>query len=1101
MASTGKKEYTLKINGLSQNVKDVTKLEEAVNALDKSIAKVNEATVKGTAPAKAKAAALSEEEKAAKKLADTQKRLTQVDSAANKAQIEANAQLRERTREVTRSIQVNKLAEGSIAQMGMQLTDLRNNYEALSAAERADVETGGKMLEQIQALDAEYKALRESTGNFRDSVGNYEKGYKGLQDLTDKFELATRGSVGMATEVLGSNAALETLGNTTNLVARSTEGMAGILALASTASEAYNAVVKEGWIQQKAAAIIDGVRAVQLRARTAAEALATKGTIGATIAQKAFNLVAAANPYVLLAMALITVVGAIAIFASGTSKASEKQKEANELQAIYLDNLEREAGKLKEVGDARVRAAETNLAVLTASGAKIKDIRAAEDKLAAARLSNNAQQRGFYAEELANLDANKKKVEQLTEVLNQLKTAQAKGESKLKIDIDLDGKVEKVKIEDAINSVQGAIDNLGRKVNIAVGLKTDEEQIKADIAVQKAARIKGDKDLAKERAEKAKERTEKELEAVRAAEDARIALIVNGYEKQRRTINAQYDREIQDLKIRLATEKTLTTKARAAINETIKLLDKQRNKDLADLDKERADKAIESQRQLEDSRLALVMGQADRSRAEINIRYDRQVEDLKKRLETEKDLTKAQQDAITQMIVNAQDARGNELEALTAEQIQRRTSQELAGVEFSLNQAQAKIGDYVKRNKDGLKLIDVKATRANLAAANDALGQYIGGLTKYQDDLKKSHEATLATLKEGTPEYEDELQKYATANLDVTEKIKKAQKEQVDNTKASASAQIEYFKDLFGKISEYADAGVQAVTSVVDTLSMGLQAQLDDLNSQLDVINERYADAQKQREDAVANVESIEEQLQTATGGTADALKSQLADAMHARQEADREEKRLAKEKEKREAEIAKKEKQMKRLELVSQIAQGIANTAAGVTKALGLVFPLNLVVAGIVGAMGAVQVGIMAKQLTKLAKGGEINGPSHDNGGVRIHGTNIEVEGGEYVVNKDTTRKNKGLVSFINSQRKALTADDINNFFNKPAQAYEGGIKTYLADGGEIPTIENNVSTSIDYEELADAMGNIKIEPKVAVTDIMDATDQVTTVRDLSGF
>jgi multidrug efflux pump subunit AcrA (membrane-fusion protein) len=282
---------------------------------------------------------------------------------------------------------------------------------------------------------------------------------------------------------------------------------------------------------------------------------------------------------------------------------------------------------------------------------------------------------------------------------------------------------------------------------------------------------------------------------------------------------------------------------------------------------------------------------------------------------------------------------------------------------------------------------------------------------------------------------------------------------------------------------------------------MGLQAQLDDLNSQLDVINERYADAQKQREDAVANVESIEEQLQTATGGTADALKSQLADAMHARQEADREEKRLAKEKEKREAEIAKKEKQMKRLELVSQIAQGIANTAAGVTKALGLVFPLNLVVAGIVGAMGAVQVGIMAKQLTKLAKGGEINGPSHDNGGVRIHGTNIEVEGGEYVVNKDTTRKNKGLVSFINSQRKALTADDINNFFNKPAQAYEGGIKTYLADGGEIPTIENNVSTSIDYEELADAMGNIKIEPKVAVTDIMDATDQVTTVRDLSGF
>jgi SLT domain-containing protein len=40
-----------------------------------------------------------------------------------------------------------------------------------------------------------------------------------------------------------------------------------------------------------------------------------------------------------------------------------------------------------------------------------------------------------------------------------------------------------------------------------------------------------------------------------------------------------------------------------------------------------------------------------------------------------------------------------------------------------------------------------------------------------------------------------------------------------------------------------------------------------------------------------------------------------------------------------------------------------IMNTAAGVTKALALPFPFNLVVAGIVGAAGAVQIAAIASQ------------------------------------------------------------------------------------------------------------------------------------------
>lgn len=1083
MASTGKKEYTLKINGIAQNIKDVTKLETALDSLDSTLNKQRATEVKGTAATKEKAKALTDEEKAAKKLADTQAKIAAVNNEANRAQIAANQELRERTRELTRSIAINELAEGSIREMGMTLTDLRNEYESLSAAQRVDEEQGGRLLEQIQALDAEYKALRESTGNFRDSVGNYEKGMKGLNDLKDKFELAARGSVNLASDVAGSNDVLDAFGATTDTVAKSSEQLAGVMALATVAQEAYIAVTQEGIIQQKAAAIMDGIRAIQLRAKTAAEALSTKGTIAATAAQWLLNAAAYANPYVLLALALVAVVGALYAFASSTDEAAEKQSELNALQAVFLDQLEQEAEKITRAGEARVFQAETELKILQARGAKTAEIRKAENTLFLERSANNARLRGFYGQEIDDLEKNRQKIEQLREVLAKLNIEKAKGEDKVKLDIDLDGNIDKVKVDDAIASVQGAIDNAQRTVKIAVDIQDERKQLEAEAKITAATRLKADQDLAKERAAKAKERAATELQVVRAAEDARIALIENATERQRKIINSQAKREIEDIKIRLATEKDLTEKARKALGETIKAIELQRAADLKALRAEVANKELEAQRLAEDARTALILGSIDRQQAEINIRYDRQLADLRKRLETEKDLTAIQQKAITDEMLSAQVARSRELETAAAGDAQKRADQELVALDFMLAQAQNKIGDLVKRNKDGLKLIDVVATRKNLADANQALDQYISKLFLYEADLKTAHELTLATLKEGTPEYIDEVQKYAKAHEDVAQRIKAAEKEQTENTKTASLTQMERYKELAGAVSEYAQVAADAIGGVMDTFSMGLQVQIDDLTAQLDVVNEQYEAAQAQREGAVKNVEDIEAQLQAATGGTADALKSQLADAMAARNEAARQEQRLAKEKEKREAEIAKKEKQIKRQDLISNIAGAIANTAQGVTKALSLIFPLNLIVAGLVGAMGAVQVGIMTKQLTKLAKGGEIKGPSHENGGVNI-GLGYEAEGGEFMVNKSSYAANSDLVKFINDTPGQITAADLMG----------------VVPGESEPIIVNAANQS-EGDKVIEAIEGMVIRPVVAVTDIIDVMDEVTTVQDLAGY
>lgn len=1089
MASTGIKEYTLRINGVATGIKEVTTLEAAVNKLDSAVKKANANTTAAAKASSTKAKALTDEEKAAKKLEDTQKRLERVNSEANKAQIQANIALRERTREVTRSIQVNQLAEGSIKQMGMQLTDLRNEYESLTAAERAEAEVGGKLLTQIQALDAEYKSLRESTGNFRDSVGNYGRAIEGLEGLSGKLKEAGDASVGLASSVVGSSRLMSMFGTSTEDVSDSLTTFNNIMIIAVAAQQLYTAVTSEGIIADGIAATVSATRTVQLKAQAAAQALATKGTVAATIAQAAFNVVASANPYVLLALAIVAVGAALFAFSSRTDDAAKKQSELNELQALFLEQLDREAAKLKEVGDERVKQAERALQLLQAQGAETSKIRAAEDRLATERRVNNARLRGFYGQELNDLEANRKKIEDLTETLRRLNIEKAKGEEETFIDIEgrLDMKsITPRKIDEAITAVQGQIDNLNKNVTIAIDLKAEQEAIEQEAKVAAAARAKADREegvrRAQEAAELAKTRRDLEIAAIREAEDVRIATTENEYQRAIRTTVAQFDRQIEDLKLRLAEEKNLTAKARKEINETIENLDIVRYQELDRLRDEQTAKELETLRAAEDSKTSLILGQQERRTAEINTQYDRQVEDLQRRLEKEKDLTKAQQDAITQMIADAEVKRGRELENITKENLQRTADLQLRSIDATLKAVKEKTGELTARDADGLKLIDVDKTRANLETVRAALGDYVAGLQVYRSELTAAFEAATASMDKNSLEYKEALLNYTTALDDVTQRIRTATKEQEEIVKKSKDTQLDYWRDLFEKVAEYARVGAEAVTAVMDTWSMGLQFAIDNLNEELDVINERFEEVQAEREKAVENVEKLEERLRSATGGTADALKSQLQDAMHARNEAEREEARLAKEKEKREAEIRKREKQQRRNDLISGIAQGIANTAEGVTKMLSLMWPLNLIMAGIVGAAGGAQVAIMTRQLTKLADGGKLEGASHNEGGMRIQGTNVEVEGGEWVVNKQSSSANDGLLGFINEARGAVSLADLAGFY------------------GDTPVMAAEVTQSSE-DRIIEALDGLEINPVVSVVDIMETQENIVKVQDLSGY
>lgn len=1090
-----KKEYSFKINGIEETIKSITSLEQTIAKLEKAIAAGTKASENSTKSEREKTKALTEEEKAAARLEQTKKKLEQADSALNREQIKATQQLRERNREISRQVAQEQLAEDSTRAMGMRLTDLRNEYELLSKAERENEEVGGALLKQIQELDAEYKAIRESTGNFRDSVGNYEKGVSGLTKLAEGLDKVDNAANGAANSIMGGQQLMVLFGATATETTETQERLAKVMLALSIAQSLSNAGLRESIKNGVVANVIDQVKIIQTNAKTLAENLNTRATWAGTVAQAAFNLVAKANPYVLLALALVALVAVLYTFVTETDKSAESQKKLNEQQKVFLEYLDVEASRIKQVSELRVKALERQLRVMSAQEGKTKQVRELEDQILKERRAANNQLLGFYGSEVDALEKNRAELEKYERLMLRVRQAEAQGRDKITIDIDLNGRAEKVDVDKAIESVQSRIDNLGKMVQIGIELKTEQADLLAEQKEREEQRKKEDREEAKRQAEEAKrrrdeavqrgqERADLELDAQRKLEDDRLKLMRDGFEKQREQIDIEYRRQIEDIKIRLEREKNLTQNARASLNKSIVELEKVKNAELAKVDEEERKRNDEARSTSEDEAVALIKGQLERQRVEIERNYDKQLETLKEELGKQEDAYSEYAITLRTRITTAERLRAKELDALAVENLNRRAALELTILEENYKKQTEKIGDLTKRDKSGL--IDTEATRAALKEQNDAMQVYFRNLVQYQNQLDIAGLTALAGLKEGTIEYEEEVQKQAQAYEDVNRKITDLLKKRNENEREQTRVTARYWADLFDKIAQYAGVASEAITGVTDTINMALQFSIDSLTEQLDTVDEFYSRAKDLSDEYAKNVETAEARVQAASGGTKEALKEQLQDAMRLRNEAQREEARLAKEKEKLEAEIKKREKQQKRAELVSNIGMGIANTAQGVTKALGtLPPPLSIVMAALVGALGLVQVGIMTRQLTKLAKGGPIKGPSHDNGGVdiMINGRpSYEAQGGEFMVNDASYAANPGLVEFINDNPRRLTFDDL-----------------IAAQGLDFAGVTNDVDAT--GNPLLEAIENIEIRPVVSVVDIQNATDQVTDVRDLSGF
>lgn len=115
-----------------------------------------------------------------------------------------------------------------------------------------------------------------------------------------------------------------------------------------------NTAISIGNALQKQSAVMCGIRNVQEKALTKAITLETSATKGATIAQRVFNAVAKANPYVLLATAILTAAAAIGTFLAITHKNTEEEKKqqaeikrSQKTAEEYAQAVGNEYGKLR----------------------------------------------------------------------------------------------------------------------------------------------------------------------------------------------------------------------------------------------------------------------------------------------------------------------------------------------------------------------------------------------------------------------------------------------------------------------------------------------------------------------------------------------------------------------------------------------------------------------------------------------------------------------------------------------------------------------------------------------------------------------------------
>ena len=217
---------------------------------------------------------------------------------------------------------VAKSSRQQLREMSNALTTLTMTYRGLTDEEKASP-FGRELANGIKQLTERAGQAQDAMADVQQSIKNASSDTRAFDQLSQGMSVAMAGFQGLtgAGKLLGIE-----MGNDVEVIARLQAAMA-----------VTNSLTTIQTALQKQSALMQGVQAVQATAAATAQALYAKNTALATAAGAAFNAVAKANPYVLLASA----VAAVGVALVGFSKNAKKATEATEVQTDAMKQAQR----------------------------------------------------------------------------------------------------------------------------------------------------------------------------------------------------------------------------------------------------------------------------------------------------------------------------------------------------------------------------------------------------------------------------------------------------------------------------------------------------------------------------------------------------------------------------------------------------------------------------------------------------------------------------------------------------------------------------------------------------------------------------------------
>ncbi|MBM6759668.1 hypothetical protein [Bacteroides mediterraneensis] len=667
--------------------------------------------------------------------------------AASKAYIaDCNDSIRIITKTMQNQIKQEKEMEGSLKALRAELSNLTNEYDSLSESERKSAK-GEDLKNKINEVTDALKGAEEETQRYYRNVGNYKEAIIEAANANIPFVEQINQ---MVTAIGGLKDYLSGVKVEMVSVSAGTSGLTKVLKLLKVALVSTGI----GALVVALGSLVSWFTKTQKGVETANKIM---GALGATI-----NVII--DRASKLGSALVN------LFTGNFKQAGEDAKAVFSGIGKEIADETKQAWKLAEVLN-EIDKKEVMLSMSRAANrAEIEKLKKAADDQ-----TLSTQERIKAAEKAAEIE--KKDLDVQTQ-LAEARLANTLGFTKMTGEVRK--LMEQIKAGDV--TADEVIGKLGLSESTIEDLKNFRDQfnelqeLMEDSYGRQTEQQNTLNSIRQEGADKAKEAKQKELEAVRAAEDAMLALVKDGRDKQSKEITLQYNRQIEDLRTRLKTETDLTVKARQAINDQIKALEQQKSMELQKLSDEELQKEIdnrtklislqlESVREGSEQEYQLKMQQLDAQRAAeladkelteqmkqaIVDKYNKQMDDLV--TQREQEISEKQQEAVRVRLENEimqmQQSGASELEIL-----QEQAEQKL---EF-LNSVQQQEGEseqeFLNRKLqanqeylDAKKAISDKEVEIE-QAKYQAISGIMGGLSSVMDAFGEDSKA-LAVMSKG----------------------------------------------------------------------------------------------------------------------------------------------------------------------------------------------------------------------------------------------------------------------------------------------------------------------------------------------------------------